>query len=151
MYRVHAKKYKQIEALFICVWNSCSKDIHLLSLKIHTFCFILSKGPARKSSLPERRKQRLATVLKSRRPGIKLPSQKATPCNRRPPPPLPPGAVPVTDKAPSLRVPPLPAVPRPRPSSAYDHTQEVLGKPAVSKSVSESDIHRFTSAEGNAC
>jgi len=124
-----------------------------LFLKSHIFCLILSKDPARKSSLPERRKQRLATVLKSRRPGIKLPSQKSTltPCNRRPPPPLPPSAVPVTDKAPSLKVPPLPAVPRPRPSSAYDHTQGFPGIPAVSKSVSESDIQRFTSAEGKAC
>jgi len=106
-------------------------------------------GPTRKSSLPERRKQRLATGLKSRRPGVKLPSQKSTqaPCNRRPPPPLPPGAVPVADNAPSLKVPPLPAVPRPRPLSALDHRQEIPGRPAVSKSVSESDIQRFTSAE----
>lgn len=59
----------------------------------------------------------------------------------------------MTDKAPSLKVPPLPAAPRPRPSSAYDHRQEITGRPtcAVSKSVSESDIKRFTSAEGTAC
>lgn len=108
-------------------------------------------GPARKSSLPERRKQRLAAGLKSRRRGVKLPSQKSpqVSCNRRPPPPLPPGAVLITDKAPSLKVPPLPVVPRPRPSSAYDHRQEIPGRPTctVSKSVSESDIQRFTSAE----
>jgi len=89
----------------------------------------------------------------SRRPGVRLPLQKSSQatCNRRPPPPLPPGAVPTTDKAPSLKVPPLPTVPRPRPSSAYDRTQEVPGRPTVSKSVSEGDIQRFTSAEGNAC
>lgn len=95
----------------------------------------------------------MAAGIISRRPGVKLPLQKSSQatCNRRPPPPLPPGAMPTTDKAPSLKVPPLPTVPRPRPSSAYDHTQQVPGRPTVSKSVSEGDIQRFASAEGNAC
>ncbi|KAL9970188.1 hypothetical protein ACROYT_G022522 [Oculina patagonica] len=100
-------------------------------------------GPVRKSSLPERRKQRLAT---GRRLGIKLPSSKTTQANRRPPP-LPPGAAPVTEKTPTLKVPPLPAVPRPRPASAYDHTQGVPVRPGVSKSVSLSDMPRVGSAE----
>lgn len=109
----------------------------------------IDKGPVRKSSLPEQRKQRLAAGRISRRPGVKLPSAKSTQANRRPPP-LPPGAVPVTEKTPSLKVPPLPAVPRPRPFSAYDHTQEVPGRPTVSKSVSVGDMQRVASAEGNA-
>lgn len=103
-------------------------------------------GRARKSSLPEQRKKRLASRPLSRCVNPRISSADLAQASRRPPP-LPPGATPITEKPPSLKVPPLPAVPRPRPMSAYQQTARDALKHTVSKSVSVGDIPRVTSAE----
>lgn len=48
-----------------------------------------------------------------------------------------------------LKVPPLPAMPRPRPMSAYQQTERDAFKPTLGKTVSVGDIPRVTLAEGN--
>lgn len=53
------------------------------------------------------------------------------------------------EKPPILKVPPLPAMPRPRPMSAYQQTERDAFKPTLGKSVSVGDIPRVTLAEGN--
>ena len=122
-----------------------------------TFCLLFEskcinisisfKGPNRKSSLPEQRKKRLSTRPPGRRLSPHTLSAEPVQANRRPPP-LPPGAMPVMEKPPSLKVPPLPAMPHPRPSSAYQQIQDAI-KPTVTKSVSVGDIPRIALAEGN--
>lgn len=92
-------------------------------------------------------KKRLATRMKTLQHGASRPSNDAVQANRRPPP-LPPGAVGVMDKS-SVKGPPLPLVPRPRPASSYDQSQGGAGR-HVSKSVSAGDIPRVATAEGNA-
>ena len=93
-------------------------------------------------------KKRLATRVKTLQHGASRPSNDAVQANRRPPP-LPPGAVAVTDKS-SVKGPPLPPVPHPRPASSYDQSQGGAGRPHVSKSVSAANIPRVATAEGNA-
>ena len=53
------------------------------------------------------------------------------------------------EKPPILKVPPLPAMPHPRPMSAYQQTERDAFKPTLGKSVSVGDIPRVTLAEGN--
>ncbi|XP_073252122.1 uncharacterized protein [Porites lutea] len=87
----------------------------------------------------ETQKKRLAPQRKTLHPVVNRSSSNGVQASRRPPP-LPPGATPVTEKATVLKGPPLPPVPRPRPVSAYDHTQGGGVKLSVSKSVSMSAI-----------
>lgn len=96
----------------------------------------------------ETQKKRLATQRKPLHPIVNRSSSNGVQASRRPPP-LPPGATPVTEKATVLKGPPLPPVPRPRPFSAYDHTQGGGVKLSVSKSVSMSAISNVSLAEGN--
>ncbi|XP_073251927.1 uncharacterized protein [Porites lutea] len=94
----------------------------------------------------ETQKKRLATQRKTLHPVVNRSSSNGVQASRRPPP-LPPGATPVTEKATVLKGPPLPPVPRPRPVSAYDHTQGGGVKLSVSKSVSMSAISNVSLAE----
>ena len=96
---------------------------------------------------PDNRKKRLATQRKTLQHGSNHSSSDTVQANRRPPP-LPPGTVPVGDKARVLKGPALPRVPHPRPISAYDHTQGSAIRPNINKSVSMDDIPRVVSAEG---
>lgn len=100
------------------------------------------------SLLVEFRKKKLATRVKTLQHGVARSTNVATQANRRPPP-LPPGAVIVNEKPSAFNRPPLPAVPRPRPVSSFEHSQEGAARPHVSKSVSLGIIPKVSSAEGN--